>query len=92
LVNVDFGSVMFFQTDVLLSQHMFVGSSIGTPNIRGLYRKASTNSIAFFIDVNSDPKVDASNKFCCLLNHMVGTLLQSNRIPVCDRIISVSPA
>jgi hypothetical protein len=72
----------------LLSHNTFVGPSIGTPNIHNSYRKASIISTAFFVAVNSNPKVDASTEFCLLLNHIVGTLLQNKRIPVCDRLVS----
>jgi hypothetical protein len=91
LVNVDWGRLIFLQAAVL-SQNTFVGPSIGTPNIRNLYRKASIISTAFFIAVNSDPKVDASTELCLLLNHIAGALLQNKRIPVCDRLVSVCPA
>ncbi len=60
-----------------LSHNTLVGPSIGTPNIHNLYHKASIISTAFFIAVNSDPKVDASNEFCLLLNHIAGALLQN---------------
>jgi hypothetical protein len=69
---------------------MLVGPSIGTPNIHNLYRKASIISTVFFIAVNSDLKVDAPTEFCLSLNHIAGALLQNKRIPVCDRLISVS--
>ena len=38
-----------------LSKNTFVGPSTGTPNARNLYRSDSSNSIAFFVAVNSEP-------------------------------------
>jgi hypothetical protein len=90
-VSVESGLVVFEQT-APLSPDIFVGPSTGTPNMHNLYRSASIISTAFFIVVNSDPNVDASTEFCLLLNQMIGALLQNNRIPVCDRLVSVSPA
>jgi hypothetical protein len=43
---------------------------------------ASIISTAFFMAVNSEPKVEASTEFCLLLNQMIGALLQNNRTPV----------
>ena len=42
---------------------MFVGPSIGTPNILSLYLSDSISSIAFFIAWNSLPNVLASVRF-----------------------------
>jgi hypothetical protein len=50
--------------------------------MRSLQRMASVISTAFFIAVNSEPKVEASTEFCLLLNQTVGALLQNNSVPV----------
>jgi hypothetical protein len=78
---------MFAQQTAALSQNACVaGPSAGSPNMRNLWRMASIILIASFVAVNSDPKVDASTEFCLLLNQMVGTLLQNNKMPVLDRL------
>ena len=40
-----------------LSQNTFVGPSTGTPNARNLHRSDSSNSIAIFVAVNSEPNI-----------------------------------
>ena len=52
------------------------------------------HAIVFLITVNYNPKVDASStEFCLLLtNQIAGALLQNNRMPVWDLLISVLPA
>ena len=51
-----------------LSQNIYVGLSIGTPNIINLYLSDVANSTALFNAVNSDTKVDDSTEFYLLLN------------------------
>jgi len=61
--NVDSECVVFFTADSL-SHMILVGPSKGMPNIRSLYLKASTWSMATFRAMNSDPKVEVSSVFC----------------------------
>ena len=44
-------------------------------------------STEFFTAVKSDTNIDASNKFCLLINQMIGALLQNNNIPVQDCLV-----
>jgi hypothetical protein len=60
--QVDSGKVAFLVT-ASLSQNTFVGPSIGTPNIRNLYRNDSTSSTAILIATNSLPNVEVSTVF-----------------------------
>ena len=52
------------------------------PNIHNLQQRSSMISTESFIAVNSDPNIDVSIKLFLILNHMIGTLLQNNTMPV----------
>ena len=58
---VDYFRVLFSQIS-LFSLMMFVGTSIGTPNIRTFYKMASLISTELFIAIKSYPNVDASTE------------------------------
>ena len=59
LLSCDSGVNAFLYNASLL-QNMSVDPSIGTPNVLVFYLKAAINSTAFFMAVNSDPKVNVS--------------------------------
>jgi len=82
--NVDVGMVALVITD-LLSPKIFAGQSMGIPNMRSLYRRASTISMQIRIAMNSEPKVDVSIVLCALENHIIGAQLRYSNIPVCER-------
>ena len=82
---------MFLYT-ASLSQNTLVGPSIGTPNIRSLYLRASVSSTAVFIARNSAPKVLVSTVGWRLLYQCIGALLQKIRTPVWLRLFFLSPA
>jgi hypothetical protein len=48
------GTVVFKMT-AILSPYIVVDRSIGTPNMRNLYRSSFTSSIAIRVATNSDP-------------------------------------
>jgi hypothetical protein len=50
----------------LLSLKIFAGPSIGMPNIRSLYLRASTISTQILMAINSAPNVDVSTVLCAL--------------------------
>lgn len=89
--RVEAGKDAFVTTDEL-PQKVFTGPSKGTPNIRSLYRKPSSNSTAIRIAVNSDPNVEVSTVFCALEYHKMGERFRKMRIPVCDRHVNLFPA
>ena len=66
--------------------------SIGTPNILSFYRKAAISYTAFFIAVNSEPNVEVSTPFYCLLCQIIGALLQNISTPVINLFVVLSLA
>ena len=47
-------------------------------------------STEFFIVMDPDPNIYASTKFCLFLKKIIGDLLQKRKMPVWDRLVSVS--
>jgi hypothetical protein len=68
-------------TTLSLSPSIFVGPSIGIPNILNLYLSALIRSVANLIATNSDPNVDDSHMFCFFENQSIGALFKlKNRV------------
>ena len=78
-------------TMLLLLHIISVGPSTGIPNIHSLKHRVSTASRHVRMAVNSDPKVEASTVFCCLLYQRIGAWLQKI-YPVCDCLVMRFPA
>jgi hypothetical protein len=57
-----------------------VAPSIGTPNIRRLYRSTSDNSRSVFIAMNTKPNIDAPTVCCLSLSSTQLALFDSNRL------------
>jgi len=57
-----------------------------------LYLGPSTISTAVFIAENSDPKLEISMEVCFLENQTIGAFWMNKKIPVLDRLVTVSPA
>ena len=72
--KADVGILELLTTD-MLSQNTSAGPSTGIPKHLNLYLRASIISVAILIATNSDPKLDASTVFWCLLYQMIGALL-----------------
>jgi hypothetical protein len=68
------------------------GPSIGIPNIRDLHRRDLTNLMARRIATSSLPHVKHSTELRRSLHANVGAELQKMSIPVCDRLMILSPA
>jgi hypothetical protein len=71
IMRQDSGIVVFFTTP-LSSQYTLAGPSIGTSNIRSLYRNATSISFAAGSATNSLPKLEDSTVFCRFKNHIIG--------------------
>ena len=86
-----FNSVQFmFAHMVPLSQKVFSGMLIVTPNMLNLYRRASLISTVLLISVNSDPNVDSSTKLCLFLDQMIYAVLHNNNMPVWYLLVLLS--
>ena len=60
--SADSGKELLFTT-ASLSQKTLAGPSKGMPNIRNLYRRPSTSSVAIRSAIYSEPNVDVSIVF-----------------------------
>jgi len=76
----------------LLSQKTFAGPSIGIPNVHNLYLIASNISTIICIAMNSEPKVEDSTVDWALENQVMGAQLRKIIIPVCEHLVTLSPA
>ena len=65
-----------FLNTASLSQKVLVYPSIGTPNMRNLYRSEMFCSVAVRNATNSEPKVELSTVFCFLENQDIGALFK----------------
>ena len=88
----------FFKADVgilellttnMLSQNTSAGPSAGIPKHINLYLRYSIISVEILRAKNSDPKIEASTVFCCLLYQMIGELLTYMMMPECDLIFAM---
>ena len=76
----DYGVDTFLYTDSL-SQNTLVGPSMETPNMRSLYRRASTSSTAFFNAVNFLPNVLVSTVFLPFTEWNDWSFVNENKYP-----------
>ena len=79
---LSFASILevHFTTDSL-SQKTLAGPEIGIPNIRNLYLRASTCSVAILSAIILDEKVEVSTVFCLLEYQLTGHWLQKIMMP-----------
>ena len=79
-------------TTLLLSHMISVGPLTGIPNIHSLKHRASTALRQVCMAMNSDPKVEVSTMFCCLLYQRIVAWLHNIIYPVCDHLMMRFPA
>ena len=88
-LKADVGILELLTTN-MLSQNTSAGPSTGIP--KHLYLSYSIISVAIITAQNSDPKLEASNVFCCLMYHMIGELLIYMIIPECVLLFAMIPS
>ena len=73
LLNTDVGILKLLTTD-MLSQNTSKVPYTGIPKHINLYLRSSIIYASILGATKSDPKIEASNVFCCLLYHIIGAL------------------